>query len=185
MKKNSIFTFIVLLGFAACSPNPENKAGHQPKTTDAITGASNEAVTLLDISKEEGLTMVYDGLKKGGTYFLATVENNAPKVRPIGIVTNYEGKLWFHVGKHKASYEQIQKNPNIEIASIDSGGRCIRIYGKAVCIDNEAIDRLVFERYPYLKTMYNEESGKKLGHFYISNGIADIPTDSTTVLVKF
>ena len=36
---------------------------------------------------------VYDFLKTAGTYYLATVEGNQPRVRPFGTVDIFEDKL--------------------------------------------------------------------------------------------
>ena len=40
------------------------------------------------------MKQVYDFLKKAGTYYLATVEGNQPRVRPFGTVNEFEGKLY-------------------------------------------------------------------------------------------
>ena len=61
----------------------------------------------------------------------------------------------------------------------------MRIFGKAVIMDNDSVDKIVFDKYPNLKEMYNTGDKQKLGHFYISEGIANLPTDSGTVIVKF
>ena len=37
---------------------------------------------------------VYDFLKKCGTYYLATVDGDKPKVRPFGTVDIFEDKLY-------------------------------------------------------------------------------------------
>ena len=44
---------------------------------------------------------VYDFLKKAGTYYLATVEGDQPRVRPFGTVNEFEGKLYIQTGKKK------------------------------------------------------------------------------------
>ena len=82
-------------------------------------------------------------------------------------------------------YRQIKNNPHIEIASLNSKGQCMRIFGKAVIMENDSVDKIVFEKYPNLKEMYNTEHKQKLGHFYISEGVANLPTDSGTVIIKF
>jgi Uncharacterized conserved protein len=53
----------------------------------------------------------------------------------------------------------------------------MRIFGKAVIMENDSVDKIVFEKYPNLKEMYNTEHKQKLGHFYISEGVANLPTD--------
>ena len=40
---------------------------------------------------------VYEFLKKCGTYYLATVEGDQPRVRPFGTVAVFEGKLYIQM----------------------------------------------------------------------------------------
>ena len=44
---------------------------------------------------------VYEFLKKAGTYYLATVEGDQPRVRPFGTVNIFDGKLYIQTGKIK------------------------------------------------------------------------------------
>ena len=72
------------------------------------------------------MKQVYDFLKKAGTYYLATVEGNQPRVRPFGTVNEFEGKLYIQTGKVKPVSHQIAANPKVEICAF-SGGEWIRI----------------------------------------------------------
>lgn len=62
---------------------------------------------------------VYDFLKKCGTYYLATVEGDQPRVRPFGTVDWFEGKIYIQTGKVKAVSQQMQENPKVEICAFD------------------------------------------------------------------
>ena len=42
---------------------------------------------------------VYDFLKEAGTYYLATVDGDQPRVRPFGTVDIFEGKLYIQTGE--------------------------------------------------------------------------------------
>ena len=44
---------------------------------------------------------VYEFLKNAGIYYLATVEEDQPRVRPFGTVNIFEGKLYIQTGKVK------------------------------------------------------------------------------------
>ena len=44
---------------------------------------------------------VYEFLKKCGTYYLATVDGDQPRVRPFGTIDMFEGKLYIQTGKVK------------------------------------------------------------------------------------
>ncbi len=74
---------------------------------------------------------VYEFLKKCGTYYLATVEGDQPRVRPFGTVDIFEGKLYIQTGKSKAVSKQIQANPKVEICAY-ADGKWLRLTGKLV-----------------------------------------------------
>ena len=66
---------------------------------------------------------VYDFLKKCGTYYLATVDGDQPRVRPFGTVHIFDDKLYIQTGKVKSVSQQMMANPKIEIL-LDTGLRC-------------------------------------------------------------
>ncbi|MDR2843328.1 MAG: pyridoxamine 5'-phosphate oxidase family protein, partial [Candidatus Symbiothrix sp.] len=74
---------------------------------------------------------VHDFLKKCGTYFIATVEGDQPRVRPFGTVNIFDGKLYIQTGKKKDVAKQIAQNPKIEICAFDGAGQWIRIQAVA------------------------------------------------------
>jgi uncharacterized pyridoxamine 5'-phosphate oxidase family protein len=61
---------------------------------------------------------VYEFLKKCGTYYLATIDGNQPRVRPFGTVHIFENKLYIQTGKVKPVSQQMKKNPQIEILQL-------------------------------------------------------------------
>lgn len=54
---------------------------------------------------------IYDFLKKCGTYYLATMEGDQPRVRPFGTIDLFDGKLTIQTGKIKEVSRQICKIP--------------------------------------------------------------------------
>jgi glutamine amidotransferase len=64
---------------------------------------------------------VFEFLKKCGTYYLATVEGDQPRVRPFGTVDIFEGKLYIQTGKVKDVSKQLQANPKAEICAFADG----------------------------------------------------------------
>ena len=61
----------------------------------------------------ENLQRVYDFLKEAGTYYLATVEGDQPRVRPFGTVNIFEGKLYIQTGKIKPVSKLLTKFPHL------------------------------------------------------------------------
>ena len=108
-----------------------------------------------------------------GPYFVATVENGLPKVRPFGLVLEYEGRLYFGVGNQKASYRQLLEQPALEISAVDTDRNWLRIRGKAVFDDDPVLLEKVFTKMPHLRAQYSDENGPRLKPFYIE-GVAEI-----------
>ena len=99
---------------------------------------------------------VIDFLKKAGTYYLATVEGDHPRVRPFGTAHIFDGKLYIQTGKAKLCSKQIAANPKIEICAFD-GGAWIRIEATAVNDDNIEAKKSMLDAYPMLKDRYSAE----------------------------
>lgn len=99
---------------------------------------------------------VYEFLKKCGTYYLATVEGNQPRVRPFGTIDIFDGKLYIQTGKVKEVSKQIQLNNNVEICAF-ADGVWVRIYGKLIRDDRVEAKRHMLEQYPSLQAMYSAE----------------------------
>ena len=97
---------------------------------------------------------VYEFLKKCGTYYLATVEGDQPRVRPFGTVDIFEGKLYIQTGKVKDVSKQIQKNPMVELCAFD-GAKWLRVAGKLVRDDRVEAKAHMLESYPNLQAMYS------------------------------
>jgi len=86
----------------------------------------------------------------------------------------YEGRLYFGMGKHKQSYAQTVANPNVEIYTANGKGQWIRIRGTAVFDERQEVMDKAFDTLPALKMLYNEKTGQTLGNLYIKDGVAEI-----------
>ena len=99
---------------------------------------------------------VYDFLKAAGTYYLATVEDGQPRVRPFGTVNIFEDKLYIQTGKSKNVSKQIQSNPKVEICAMKSG-EWLRLAGELIRDDRKEAKADMLEHYPELKKMYSAD----------------------------
>ena len=130
------------------------------------------------------MKQVYDFLKKVGTYYLATVEGNQPRVRPFGTVNEFEGKLYIQTGKVKPVSHQIAANPKVEICAF-SGGEWIRIACELVEDDRMEAKKAMLDAYPNLRRMYDEKDGNTQV-FYMKNATATISSfTSAPVVISF
>ncbi len=101
---------------------------------------------------------VYDFLKKAGTYYLATVEGDQPRVRPFGTVNIFEGKLYIQTGKVKPVSKQLAENPKAEICAF-MDGMWLRVAGELVEDDRREARVAMLEAYPNLQAMYSADDG--------------------------
>ena len=101
---------------------------------------------------------VYEFLKKCGTYYLATVEGDQPRVRPFGTVDIFEDRLYIQTGKVKDVSKQIQANPKVEICAF-AEGKWLRVAGTLVRDDRLEPKVHMLDSYPALKGMYSAEDG--------------------------
>lgn len=98
---------------------------------------------------------IYEFIKKCGTYYLATVEENGqPRVRPFGTVNIFEDKLYIQTGKSKDVSKQIQKNPKVELCCFNGSEWC-RVAGELVRDDRVEPKEAMLNAYPQLKAMYS------------------------------
>ena len=123
-------------------------------------------------------------LKDAGVYYLATIDNNKPKVRPFGTAEIFEDKLYIQTGKKKDVYKQIIANPNVEICAFNNG-KWIRIAGKLVADDRIEAKKDMLDKNPSLRSMYNEADDNTIV-LYFENAVATIYsfTDAPKV-IKF
>lgn len=107
-----------------------------------------------------------------GTFFLATEDGDQPKVRPLSFQMYEDGKLYFVTGRMKDVFHQMEKNPKVEICGF-KGADIIRIYGRSVVVDDDALFERCAEVLPLLKQIYNEQTGYKAAVFYIEDPKAE------------
>ena len=104
---------------------------------------------------------VYNFLKACGTYYLATMDGDQPRVRPFGTVDLYNGQLTIQTGRKKDVAQQMLAAPRVEICAFD-GGRWLRIAAKAVEVSETAAQEHMLEAYPDLRAMYTPGDGNTM-----------------------
>ena len=121
------------------------------------------------------MSKIKDFLQETGVFFLATVDGDQPKLRPLGAFLEKDGKLIFGVGDFKDVYRQMIANPLVEIAACKANGHWLRYTGKAVFeTDPRYAEEMI--RAAGLDGIYNEQTGHKLMTFHLEDATAvDIP----------
>lgn len=113
---------------------------------------------------------VYEFLKTAGTYYLATVEGDQPRVRPFGTVLIFEEKLYIQTGKVKPVSKQLAANPKAEICAFKDGA-WLRITGELVEDDRVEAKKAMLDDYPHLRRMYDEHDANTQV-LYFKNAVA-------------
>ena len=97
-------------------------------------------------------------LKECGAYYLATIEDGKPRVRPFGTAEIFENHLYIQTGNKKDVFKQIQKNPNVEICAFKDG-KWLRLRGILKRDDRYEARKDMLDKNPYLRGMYDENDG--------------------------
>jgi uncharacterized pyridoxamine 5'-phosphate oxidase family protein len=123
-------------------------------------------------SKNDDMKEVCDFLKRCGDYYLATVEDDQPRVRPFGTAVIYENRLYIQTGKRKNVAQQMYANPKIEICAYDKQtGEWVRIAATAIPDERVEAKAFMLDNYPSLKSMYSADDDNTIV-FYLENATA-------------
>ncbi|MBR6255991.1 MAG: pyridoxamine 5'-phosphate oxidase family protein [Lachnospiraceae bacterium] len=109
-------------------------------------------------------------LKEAGTYYLATVDGDQPRVRPFGTINEFDGKLYIQTGKSKDVSRQIHANPKVEICAF-MNGEWLRVACELVEDDRREARQSMLDAYPSLQNMYSADDGNT-EVFYLKNATA-------------
>lgn len=104
-------------------------------------------------------------------FFLATVDGDKPKARPLGLQILHDDRIYFGVGDFKEVYRQMRENPNVEIVAT-RGEDILRYYGVAKFDDNEEVLNIAWEMLGELKGLY-DSNGWNMKLFYIDEATAE------------
>ena len=127
---------------------------------------------------------VLDFLKKAEVYYLATVEDDQPRVRPFGTINEFEGKLYIQTGKVKPTSKQLAANPKAEICAFKDGA-WIRVACELIEDDRFEAKKSMLDAYPNLRHMY-DENDSNTQVLYMQNATATISSfGGAPVVIEF
>ena len=113
---------------------------------------------------------VQEFLKECRVYYLATIEDNQPRVRPFGTAEIFENHLYIQTGKKKDVYKQIEKNNKVEICAFKDG-KWLRVSGELIPDDRVEAKKDMLDKNPDLRGMYSELDDNTIV-MYFSNATA-------------
>ena len=116
------------------------------------------------------MSKTYDFLTECGTFFVATIDNNAPAARPFGAVMEHNGELYISTANTKAVYSQLIGNQSVQIVALKAGTRdWIRINGKAVEVFDLDIKQLMLDTCLVLKKRFPSKDCSDYALFRITD----------------
>ena len=164
---------------AACTQRPSGRGTQgdespvQSVQNQEGMSANNGAVdTVSPQARQANMEEVQAYLKECGAFFIATVDDDQPRVRPFGVSEIIDGRLYIMTGKVKDVYKQMAKNGKFEICALKpSGSEWMRLSGTLVNDETLAVKEEFLNRNEDLKTMYKADDGN-MAVLYITNGEA-------------
>ena len=118
------------------------------------------------------MSRINDFLTEAGVFYMATVDGNQPKLRPLGAHMIMDDKLMFAIGDFKDVYKQLQVNPLTEIVACNASGKWLRYTGKVVFESDPKYAQAVLEAAPDMKNIYNDVTGYQLKMFHMEEATA-------------
>ena len=118
------------------------------------------------------MSKINDFLNDAGVFYLATVDGDQPKLRPLGAHMEMDDKVIFGVGDFKNVYKQMVANPKVEIAACKQDGHWMRYTGKAVFETDAKYAEAMLDGAPHLRNIYNDQTGHKMMCIHIEDATA-------------
>jgi len=118
--------------------------------------------------------------------FLATVEGDQPRVRPVTLI-NFDGKFWITTGTGSAKVEQIRRNPKVEFSFMFKKRNrdcCIRVAGLAKIIEDDQIKTRVAAHCDFFNKHWKSVNDPNYTLLQISPSEATYVTPSRTTRIK-
>lgn len=150
---------VAVIVLAACGNSKQNNSNNGTMITETTPNPGNAL-------------KAQQFLKDAGTYYLATVDQDQPHVRPFGTAEIFEGRLYIQTGKVKNVYKQLIANPKAEICAFKDG-KWIRIVCELIPDERIEAKKDMLDKNESLRSMYNEADDNTIV-FYMRNATATI-----------
>ena len=112
----------------------------------------------------EGMQRVVNAIKDCHYYFIATVEEDQPQVRPFSSFDIYEGNVYILTGHKKNVGKQIDQNPKVAIAAFN-GKTLVRITATLVEAKDRETRAAIIEKNPMFANDYSPDDDNTAVYF--------------------
>ena len=128
--------------------------------------------------RTQAMNRINDLLTASKAFFLATVDGDQPKLRPLGAHHVVDGKVWLGVGEFKNVYRQLAANPKCELVALQpDGAHWLRWTGCASFAEGaerERLEEVFLTASPGLRRIYNKKPGKRMMCFTLVDSRAEL-----------
>lgn len=121
------------------------------------------------MKKEE----VFQLMTENSVFHLATMDGDQPRVRGMLLFRADEKGIIFHTASTKEVYEQIKKNPKVELC-FQGKGTQVRVSGRLEVVDDEELRKEIFNHpsRKFLQAWKAQGIEELLQIFCLKNGTA-------------
>lgn len=116
------------------------------------------------------MSKVFELLKEYGVFYVATVKDGMPAVRPFGAVMEYNNELYIATANFKEVYKQFKEEKNVQLAATKAGTLdWLRITGTAEEVAEMGIKEKMLEACPVLADIFKSADNEVFAVFCIKN----------------
>ena len=108
-------------------------------------------------------------------FYLATIDGPQARVRPMGFVMEFEGRLYFGAGDQKEVCRQMKASPQVEISTTNISAPdspWLRLTGRVVFDDRPELWAAALKIMPRLADIYPETGSARFAAFYLQEAEA-------------
>ena len=99
--------------------------------------------------KQQAIEKILDYLTSIPAWYLATVEDDQPHVRPFSFAAAQDERIWFCTATTKDVYRELERNPKFELTAWKPGSGWIILRGRAD-LDDQVDDDIRRAGYEHL-----------------------------------
>ena len=99
-------------------------------------------------------------LRQVKVFYIATIDNDQPRVRPFGSILEFEGEAYICSGNFKEFYKQIKDNPKVELCGMYPNFDWLRVTATLVEDDRVEVQKAMLDDPTGPKGLYEAGDGK-------------------------
>lgn len=116
---------------------------------------------------------VAEFLKANPVHYFATVGlDGKPKVRPFQFMFEESGKFYYCTNNQKKVYQEMQKQPYIEISVTDPQSTWIRLNGRVVFSSDMNFKKRIIQSHSLIQKLYQTAENPTFEIFYLDDAKA-------------